>query len=109
MLRGRASMAEMPLMPRWQRVSHPRRGRNASACDPGGERFEFQVGRAGAKRERRVSAYRVVLRDVTPSATSKARGQKLRLTHAGIQDHDQTAQTHGPRWDAHTFERAGIR
>ena len=43
-----ALMAQMPLM-LCGSTSLSHTGRNTLACDPGGERFKFQVGRAGAK------------------------------------------------------------
>lgn len=46
--KGTALMAEMLHM-LCGSMSHTYTGRNTLACDPGGERFKFQVGRVGAK------------------------------------------------------------
>lgn len=59
-------------------------GRNTLACDPGGERFKFQVESPGAKGREGLSAYSVVLREAPLSAPQ-------RLT-----DRDTDTHTHAP-------------
>ncbi len=86
---GRALVADMPLMLCGSvSFTHTHTGRNTLACDPGGERFKFQVGRVGAKGRGEVSSYSVVLREVPPSAPQRLRDRNSHTTHAATWNHD---------------------